>query len=68
MNLTLEQKYEIISEALRLIGSFEKCSCGCPTARKPHIAGKPAIVWALANDALKAAGERYYLYDEDCSN
>ena len=68
MSLTLEQKYEITSEALRQIGSYEKCNCGCPMARKPYFPGKPAIVWTIANDALKAAGERYYLYEENCSN
>lgn len=67
MNLTLEQKYEIISEALRLIGSFEKCSCGCDLARKPKVFS-PIETWLIANDALKAVGERYYLYEEDCSN
>ena len=68
MNLTLEQKYEIILNTVKEIGSFQRCSCGCPKRRKPYFPGKPATVWLMANDALKAVGERTYLYDEDCDN
>ena len=67
MNLTQEQKYNIILEALHIIGSYEKCDCGCPYKRKPRFAGKPATVWTIANDALKAIGEEVKTY-ENCTD
>lgn len=63
MNLTDKQKLDIILEALHTIGSYEYCNCGCPKKRKARLAGTPAQVWTIANDALKAIGEDVKIYE-----
>lgn len=63
MNLTDKQKLDIILEALHIIGSYEYCNCGCPNKRKARLAGTPAQVWTIANDALKAIGEDVKIYE-----
>jgi hypothetical protein len=68
MNLTDKQKLDIILEALHIIGSYEKCDCGCPHNRKARIAGKPVHTWYIANEALKAVGEEIKTYEENCVN
>lgn len=57
MNLTQDEKFSIILEALHIIGSYERCDCGCPQKQKARFGGTPAQVWHIANDALKAIGE-----------
>lgn len=66
MSLTLEQKYSIILEVLHIVGSYEKCDCGCPNNRKARMAGTPAQIWTMANDALKAIGEEIKTYENSC--
>ena len=67
MSLTDKQKLDILLEALHAIGSYETCDCGCPYKRKHKLAGTPAQVWTIANDALKAVGEEIKIY-ENCTN
>lgn len=64
MNLTLQDKYDIIIKTLHAIGSYEYCDCGCPHKRQARIAGTPAQVWTIANDALKAVGEEIKIYED----
>ena len=64
MNLTLQDKYDIIIKTLRAIGSYEYCDCGCPHKCKPRINGTPINIWVTANDALKAVGEEIKVYED----
>lgn len=66
MSLTLDQKFDIILEALEAIGSYERCDCGCPDARQARIADKPILTWAIARDALEKIGvePKVYTYDK----
>lgn len=67
MKLTDQEKLKIALDALHLLGSYERCDCGCPYARKPLIAGEPIQVWTIANDALKAIGEKVIIH-ENCTD
>lgn len=70
MNLTLQEKFDIMLLALEAIGSYETCDCGCPRARQPRLASTRAYqVWAIANDALKKIGHdiKEFEYDETSS-
>ena len=66
MNLTLEEKFSIMLEALEAIGSYETCDCGCPSARQARIADTVILTWATARDALEKIGQppKVFLYDE----
>jgi hypothetical protein len=66
MSLTLNQKFDIMLEALEAIGSYEKCNCGCLDARQARIANMPVHTWAIARDALEKIGEKpkVFTYDE----
>jgi hypothetical protein len=68
MNLTLQNKFDIILHALEIIGSYETCDCGCPQKRQGRVAGTPAQVWAIANEALRNIGHEIKVYDEKSSN
>lgn len=67
MDLTLKQKYDIIVNTLRLLGSYEPCDCGCPDKRKARIIGTPAVMWVMAAVALKEIGETED-YEENSPN
>jgi hypothetical protein len=52
----MNQKYEVLADALRQIARYEHCNCGCPNARS----GAPlSALHALqiATNALKDVGE-----------
>ena len=66
--MKLKQKYDKLLEALELIGSYEHCDCGCPNKRQGRIIGKPAVVWGIANMALRNVGHKIKVYDEDLRN
>lgn len=68
MNLTDKQKFDIILEALHIIGSYETCDCGCPYKQKARIAGSPIQIWYIANEALKAVGEEIKIYEKNSFN
>lgn len=63
MTLALEQKYNILLEALHAIGGYEPCDCGCPNNRKPRVYGTGSQIWVLANLALQEVGEEGRLYE-----
>ena len=63
-----EEKYKVLLEALELIGSHKYCNCGCPTAKSARIAGPPAVVWSIANRALKNIGHEVKVYNENMRN
>ena len=66
MNLTLEEKFSIMLEALEAIGSYERCGCGCPGKRSARLtSNKPALVWAIARDALEKIGEKPKVFEYD---
>lgn len=69
MSLTLQEKFDIMLEALEALGSYVKCDCGCPDARSARIASKPVISWAIARDALIKIGHtpKVFEYDETSS-
>ena len=66
MNLTLQEKFDIMLLALEAIGSYETCDCGCPNARQARIADTAIHTWAIARDALEKIGEKpkEFEYDE----
>lgn len=67
MNLTLQDKFDIILEALEVLGSYETCDCGCPHNRQGRIGGTPVQVWAIANEALKNIGHEIKVFNEKSS-
>ena len=48
---------DIALEALRIIGSYQTCDCGCPNASSARIGGTPAHIWHIANQALSQLEE-----------
>ena len=62
--MRLKEKYDKLLEAVELIGSYEYCDCGCPRNAKARIIGKPAVVWGIANMALRNVGHKVKVYDE----
>ena len=52
-----KEMLDIALEALRIIGSYKECDCGCPNARSARIAGTPVHVWHIANQALSQLEE-----------
>jgi hypothetical protein len=63
MNLTLQEKFDIMLETLEAIGSYERCSCGCPRGHSARIGGTPVQVWALANEALEKIGHDIKVFE-----
>lgn len=66
--MKLKQKYDKLLEALELIGIYEYCDCGCPNRRSGRIIGRSAVVWGIANTALKNVGHKIKVYDENSAN
>lgn len=62
---SLEERYNIAIEALRVIGSYIECDCGCPNKRSARIGGTPTQVWALANITLLECEEEVKVYKEE---
>lgn len=65
MSLTLQEKFDIMLEALEALGSYTECDCGCPDARSARIAPKPVISWAIARDALIKIGHTPKVYPNE---
>lgn len=62
--MKIEERYNILLETVRVIGSYKVCNCGCPDQRAARIVGTPAQVWKMANDALVQIDEDVYEYFE----
>lgn len=65
--MKLKQKYDKLLEALEVIGSYKYCDCGCPNKASARIAGKPAVIWSIANKALRNVGHKVKVYNENCN-
>lgn len=65
--MRLKQKYDKLLEALEVIGSYKYCDCGCPNKASARIVSKPAIIWSIANKALRNVGHKVKVYNENCN-
>lgn len=70
--MNLQQKYEILADALRSIARYEHCNCGCPYG---EYANPPKDIQSffIAKEALESIGEfiptmANSFYDKPVSN